>query len=211
MLELLYRTKKVIDNDDIDYNKKNESFLTNIDLSNNEIYIKNEGHIELLKNIFKKTTLNCMDISHILLGSNPVKNRIDNNNYKLKVEKIKKILEDDKNKLNSSARLLRKNEVTAKRLAQFNNEDMFNNLDVSEIINNKKAILPVYLREQARIIMNNEENADIRNQFIKDDNIDREQYKNIEDKLVNYITYRLVEKKIKEIKLAKSLAKIILI
>ena len=211
LLELLYRTKKVIDNDDIDYNKKNESFLTNIDLSNNEIYIKNEGHIELLKNIFKKTTLNCMDISHILLGSNPVKNRIDNNNYKLKVEKIKKILEDDKNKLNSSARLLRKNEVTAKRLAQFNNEDMFNNLDVSEIINNKKAILPVYLREQARIIMNNEENADIRNQFIKDDNIDREQYKNIEDKLVNYITYRLVEKKIKEIKLAKSLAKIILI
>ena len=56
--------------------------------------------------------------------------------------------------------------------------------------------------------MNNEENVDIRKQFIKDDNIDREQYKNIEDKLVNYITYRLVEKKIKEIKLAKSLAKI---
>lgn len=89
-LELLYRTKKIIDNDDIDYNRKNESFLTNIDLSNNEIYVKNEGHIELLKNIFKKTTVNCMDISHILLGSNPVKNRIDNNNYKLKVEKIKK-------------------------------------------------------------------------------------------------------------------------
>ena len=120
-------------------------------------------------------------------------------------------MEDDKIKLNSSARLLRKSEVTDKRLTQFNNEKMFNNLDVSEIINNKKAILPVYLRKQARIIMNNEENVDIRKQFIKDDNIGREQYKNIEDKLVNYITYRLVEKKIKEIKLAKSLAKIILI
>ena len=210
-LELLYRTKKIMDNGDIDYNRKNESFFTNLDLSNNEIYIKNEGHIELLKNIFKKTTLNCIDISHILLGLNPAKSKIGNNNYKLKIEEIKKILEDDKNKLNSSARLLRKNEVTAKRLAQFNNEDMFNNLDVSEIINNKKAILPVYLREQARIIMNNQENTDIRNQFIKDDNIDREKYKNIENKLVNYITYRISEKKIKEIKLAKSLAKIILI
>ena len=67
-------------------------------------------------------------------------------------------MEDDRNKLNSSARLLRKSEVTAKRLAQYNNEEMFNNLDVSEIINNKKAILPVYLKEQARIIMNNKEN-----------------------------------------------------
>ena len=210
-LELLYRTKKINNNVDIDYNRKNESFLTNIDLSNNEIYVKNEGHIELLKNIFKKTTLNCMDISHILLGSNPVKNRIDNNNYKLKVEKIRKILEDDKNKLNISARLLRKSEVTAKRLAQYNNDKVFDNLDVSEIINNKKAILPVYLKEQARIIMNNEENEDIRKQFIKDDGVDREQYKKIENKLVNYITYRLSEKKIKEIKLAKSLAKIILI
>lgn len=82
------------------------------------------------------------------------------------MKKLKKILEDDKNKLNNSARLLRKSEVTVQILAQYNNnEKMFNNLDVSEIINNKKAILPVYLKEQARIIMNNKENEDIRKQL----------------------------------------------
>ena len=34
-LKLLYRTKKIMDNGDIDCNRKNESFLTNLDLSNN--------------------------------------------------------------------------------------------------------------------------------------------------------------------------------
>ena len=36
------RTKKITDNGDIECNRKNESFLTNLDLSNNEIYVKNE-------------------------------------------------------------------------------------------------------------------------------------------------------------------------
>ena len=211
LLEILYRTKKIKDIDEADFIVNNESFLTNIDLSNNEIYIKNEGHIELLKKLITLTTLNCIDISHILLGLNPLKNRIDNNKYKSNIEKIHKKLEEDKNKINKEVKLLRKNEVTIKRLSQFNNDQIFNNLDISEIINNKKAILPVYLREQARIMMNNEENTELRKKFLINNKKDEDKFRNIENKLVNYITYKVSEKKIKEIKKAKASSKLILI
>ena len=212
-LRILYRTKKIKDKSDIDYNKINESFLTNIDLSNNEIYVKNVEHIELIKKIINQTTLNCIDISHILFGPNPNKNKLDNNcRYKRKIEQLKDNLENAKNKKNNEFKLLRKNEVNVKRLSKFKNEHIFNNLDeqISEIINNEKAVLPVYLRKQAENIMNDRNNEEIRKQFLKNNEVDNELYKNIENKLVNYMTYKASEKKMKEIKERKKLSKLIL-
>ena len=210
-LRILYMSKKI--NDNRDYNKNNECLLTNIDLSNNEIYIKNEEHIELLNKLMNITTLNCIDISHILLGSNPSKNQLDNNKYKNTIEKFKKNLEKNNNNLYKEIKHLRKYEVTFHRFSNLNNEIMLHNLDrqFSEIINNKKAILPVYQKEEARKIMDDEKNVEIRQQFLVDNHLDWEKYKETENKLVNYMKYKFSEKKIKEIKQIKKSKKLILI
>ena len=50
-----------------------ETSLTNLDLSNNDYFIKNSQQIKLLKKIIKETSLYCLDISHILKGSSPEK------------------------------------------------------------------------------------------------------------------------------------------
>ena len=71
ILKILYRTK-LIEDDDNNYND-DKIFLTNIDVSNNEIFTKNKFHIKLFDKIIRETTLNCIDISHVLLGPNPEK------------------------------------------------------------------------------------------------------------------------------------------
>ena len=73
-LRIIYRTKII--NDDLNNKnivKKNESSLLNLDLSNNNFMFKNSNHIKILTNIIKKSTLICLDFSHILYGRYPDK------------------------------------------------------------------------------------------------------------------------------------------
>ena len=210
-LRILYRTKKI--ENEIDYNKNNESFLTNIDLSNNSIYIKNVEHIELIEKIINQTTSNCIDISHILFGSNPNKNKLDNNcRYKRKIEQLKDNLENSKNNFKNEFKKLRKVEANVKRLSKFKNEHIFIDLEeqILEIINNKNSFLPIILKKHAGNIMNDRNNEEIRKLFLKNNEVDNELYKNIENKLVNYMIYKASEKKMKEIKERKKLSKLIL-
>ena len=210
-LRILYRTKKI--ENEIDYNKNNESFLTNIDLSNNSIYIKNVEHIELIEKIINQTTSNCIDISHILFGSNPNKNKLDNNcRYKRKIEQLKDNLENSKNNFKNEFKKLRKVEANVKRLSKFKNEHIFIDLEeqILEIINNKNSFLPIILKKHAGNIMNDRNNEEIRKLFLKNNEVDNELYKNIENKLVNYMIYKASEKKMKEIQERKKLSKLIL-
>ena len=91
-LSIISRTKLIKDKDKSNENCiiGDESFLTNLDLSNNVFNIKSPQHIALLTKLIEKTNLNCLDITHILYGSNPDKMpKIQQNlNYRKKVEEL---------------------------------------------------------------------------------------------------------------------------
>ena len=100
LIRLLYRTKIVKDEKESIYSIiADESYLTNLDLSNNELYLKNNIQIKLIIKLIKETSLNCLEISHILYGANPDRRRLqnDNLNYRKSVEELKKKLEENKN------------------------------------------------------------------------------------------------------------------
>ena len=75
-----------------------QSFLENLDLSNNFIINKNEEGIKLLNEIKNKTNLTCLDLSHILYGIDPNKfeKNDENKQYVNAVDKLKKEIEEDK-------------------------------------------------------------------------------------------------------------------
>ena len=94
-LRIINRTKIVknlVENNLTIPNK--ETSLTNLDLSNNDYFIKNSQQIKLLKKIIKETSLYCLDISHILKGSSPEKWKAneENKEYTNSVEDIQKYL-----------------------------------------------------------------------------------------------------------------------
>ena len=216
LLELLYRTKNIGDSNSInDNNFIVDSFLKNLDLSNNEPFIKNEFHIKLISKVIKQTTLHCIDFSHIIFGANPEKFKIDNNTYKKNVENLKKQIEKEKTYYTDEKKQIRPNEVEIKKYMKIKEEEKINILDtkIMEIINNPKAIYTVYLKEKARKLIN-DNNTEIRNIFFNNNNnniIDKKEYKNIENKIVEYMKLKRTEKVLEQLKETSKKRKLILI
>ena len=56
---------------------KEQSFLENLDLSDNPIINKNVKGVNLICELKNKTCLSCLDLSHILKGNDPEKFEMD--------------------------------------------------------------------------------------------------------------------------------------
>ena len=97
-LKIIYKTKlikHVKDKDDIITEKP---FLINLDMSHNDMISRNKNDIILFKKLINETTLKCLDISRILYGVDPTKNKIiAGNKYINAINDLKNDLEKDKN------------------------------------------------------------------------------------------------------------------
>lgn len=190
-LRIIYRTKIINKKKD---NKINEdSYLINLDLSNNEIVNKNQNYIVLLSKIIDETNLYCLDISHILFGPNPDKKDINQENvmYRKKVEELQKKLEKNKNEHLYLIKEKRKNEVDIRNNKNLENEKQLNDFDekINKIIVEKRAKFPVFLKDSAKNLIL--ENKNIFN--------DKNEHKNIQNKLVNYMILKRSQKAFNEI------------
>ena len=210
-LNILYRTI-LIKQDDNDDNEilADDSYLMNLDLSNNELMNKNQALIKLISKLFEKTTLYCLDISHILYGLSPEKRKITNDNakYRKGVDDLKNYLEKDKKIYNKVIKKIRDNEVDINRMKDENSEEMFNVLEqkeIEDIINDEKAKFPVFLKEKAYNIIKREEKDGLK------DIINENGIRNIEEKLVNYLTVKRSEKNLNEFIKIRKAKKLILI
>ena len=204
LLSIISRTKLIKDKENENPINGDESFLTNLDLSNNVFNIKTPQHIQLLTKLIEKTNLNCLDISHILYGPNPEKmQRIQQNlRYRTKVEALKNILEDDANKHFKRVRQLRENKIDQKNNEYLKDEKILNHYDdeINEIIKNERAKYTPFLKKAAKSLLNNDKNKEIQKS--------EEEYKKVKDNIVNYMIYKRsgnaiseLEKKIKQKKL----------
>lgn len=194
-LRILYRTKLIKENDES--SEQNDGpFLINLDLSNNELYTRNSSNMILLKTFLKETTLSCLDISHILYGSNPEKksSTSENQNYRKKVEEIKKGLEDDKKNYLKILKDIRINKVDINRKKYIeNDEEISNNVNeeqINDILSNKYSIFPLFLKREAKKFNRGKE---------------------FEDKLVNYLILRRSEEKLVELEKIRRDKKLIII
>ena len=202
------------DNDnDNDYDNEiigDEPYLINLDLSNNELMNKNQTLIKLILTLFKKTTLYCIDISHILYGPSPEKRKITNDNakYRKGVDDLKNFLEVDKKRYNKVIKDIRKDTVDINRLKDLESEKIFEVFDQKEIdviISDEKAKFPVFMKQKAAELLNNINNNDIK-EIIKEKG-----FQNIFGQLVNYLTVKRAEKELKELVKTRKAKKLILI
>ena len=207
LLAIINRTKLIGNKDDENHINLDELFLTNLDLSNNDFSIKKQQHIELLIKLIEKTNLHCLDISHILYDDNPYKLKKikDNVKYRTKVEELKKILEDNREKYIKNVSDLRKNKVDKKHNENLKDEKTLKKYDdeIYNIIENDKAIHQLFLRKEARKILNNEKNKEIRK--------NEEDFGKVEENLINYMIYKRAERNINKIEKEVKKKKLILI
>ena len=215
-LKIIYRTK-LINQDNMNIQNK-DSFLTNLDISNNNFLNKNSNHIKLLNNIINNTTLNCLDISHILYGLNPIKmkSNMRNEEYRNNIEALKINLFEKKQFNLRAIKELKKIKIDLKKLKNQENDNIFQNLngEINEIIKNKKAIFPIYLRENARKFIKDKNNVHIFKKIRENNNEDDNNIKkinNIEQNLVNFMMYKRRMKEFKEFEKVKKEKKLILL
>ena len=206
-LRLLYRTKIIKDNDNNNI-VADESYLTNIDLSNNELSNKNYIHIKLLTNIIKESSLNCLEISHILYGVNPDKRKVYNENikYRKNVEELKKYLDDKNLEYIKDIKKIRENTVDINYNKQLENDEelkIINKDDISTVIINEKAKYPVFLKKETKKLMN-KYFPDIKDK--KD-----EKYINLRNKIENYLVLKRAQKDLIELKEKEKANKLIII
>lgn len=204
LLMIINRTKLIGNKDDEDKINLDELFLTNLDLSSNEFSIKNPQHIELLTKIIEKTNLNCLDISHILYDSNPERfQKIQENlNYRMKVETLKKKLEDIREKYIDNVRELRNSNVNKSRIEiSKEEEDLLKKYDkdIDNVIKKDKAKYPVFLAKEAIKILDNENNEEL----IKDDRKFGEMIRKMKKYMMYKRAERTIDKNKKEIRKKK--------
>ena len=192
VLRIIYRTKMLNDGNIND----NQTYLMNLDISNNNIIFSNSKQIKLLTNIINTTSIKCLDISHTLYGENPDKMQFnkDNDSYKKNVDKLKAYLEKDKKKYMKTIKELKSKEIDIKRMKNEENEKTFKTLDkeINEIIKNKNANYFIYLMEKAKNLINEKKDEYFfENINEKGDDLDKkENQKKIERKLANYMMYK---------------------
>ena len=208
-LRIIYRTKIIEDNNKID----EDIILTNLDLSNSDLYIKNYKYISLLLEIIKKTGLYCLDISHILYGPSPNKKEIkqENKEYRKKVDELESYLKKDKEEYVKTMKEITNEKVNIKRYKSLEKEKVLTNLDVNEIINNKMAKQPVFLKQQAKNIIMSKKNKDITEEIFVNNIIDRNKYKIMHQKIENYMHLKRAEKNFKILEEKRKKKKLIII
>ena len=211
-LRILYRTKLIKKN----HKKKNSSIiikneniaLMNLDISNNEFPIKNKEQINLLNLIFNETSLLCLDMSHILYGSNPDKLKGENIEFKPVIDSIKSSFEKEKKAYSEGNRNLRKYQVNINKLKHIENEEFVKNYELDnnleEILSNPNCIYTTYLFSKALEILKHKE-EEVKN-VINEEN-KTTMMKNIKD----YFLLRVSEQKVKELERKRDKKKLILI
>ena len=210
-LRIIYRTKIIQDN----YNNKkkvdNKSFLTNLDLSDNKTFIINSTHIKFLTKIINESTLNCLDISRIIYGDKPNKNKItkEMQNYKKSVDELLNKLDKDKKNYTRVISELKSKNIDIKRLQNEEDKKTFKNLDdkINEIIKSEKAIFPIYLKKNAKILIKDE---NIQSININDTN-NKKDIKQIEQNLVNYMKLKRTIKDVEQLEEERKAKKLILL
>ena len=207
-IRLIYRTKIVKDEKERIYCIiADESYLTNLDLSNNELYLKNNIHIKLIIKLIKETSLNCLELSHIFYGANPDKRRLqnDNLNYRKSVDELKKKLEENKNLYYKVIKDIRVNTVDRDRNKNLEEEEKLKSIkkeDISTVLDNEKAKYPVFIKKECKKLAN---------KYFPDDMKDKEQSKEIRNKIENYLVLKRAEKNIKELEELEKAHKLVII
>ena len=224
ILNIVYRTKIIISNVEKAKLIDNKISLFNLDISNNDVFHINIEHIKLLIKIVEQTNLYCLDISHILYGPNPdsfFKNIIGNKiNYKKKVDILKSIIENDKKKYYEVINNIKSNEIDIKRLNYLENEELLKYFDIKEInniIKDQKSKLTIFLKQRAKEMILNLKENEINNKHIinkiynNDKKINKEEYKNIESKLVNYMILKRAKENLIQLNKNRDEKKLIII
>ena len=205
LLRIIYRTKLIKKEEE--KNLKGSPYLYNLDLSNNDCYNKNIDKIKLLKEAIEKTTLYCLDISHILYGKEPDNFRKDYDNvrYGEEIKSLTTELENHQKSYINNISNLNNNIVDKERTKHFEDEKLFKILDVNEIINDDKSKYPGFLKINAKELINN--NYELKKQI----NNSEDEYKKMEANLISYLTMKKAEKNIKELKIKIDENKMIII
>ena len=211
-LRILYRTKIINENKKQNIIIPNDTCsLINLDLSNNDFPIKNPEQIKLLDKIVKETSLYCLDICHILYGSNPDKWKETQLNIKYKncVDAIKKFLEKDKEEYGDVIKNIRINEVEMKNNKPLENEELIQKYikkdDVDKILKDPKAQYSGFLISEIKNIIKN--NDEIKNIIDEDDEI----YDDTVKKFQNFLILKRAEKNLDKLKKQKFKKKLIII
>ena len=219
-LRLIYRTKLITTKEEekakIDQNMRSDSNLNNLDISSNDYLNKNKDKIKLLDKCFKETTLYCLDLSHILYGPDPNKIfrkfKIENykkNEYEKLVEKLKARLDKDQENYEITIGEILSNEVDKEEISNLKRDNnKFKNFEneIIEIIKEKNAKYPIFLKEKAKkLISENKHIFDINNSFECQD------FKNIENELFDYMIYKRASEKLKKLIKKKREKKLIII
>ena len=194
-LKLLYRTKIIKDEKEFNniYLNNNKKFLSVFDLINNVQLIKSEYHAKLVYNLINQTTLNTIDISHILYGPNPYNYIIDNNNACKSVKIFEKYLKKEKNEFIKDIKKVKNIQIDINRLKKKKVEKIIDIPDeiIMKILNNKKAKFTIYLKEEARKLIKDNVNIN---------SIDKKELINIENKLADYMKLKRLEKEMEKLK-----------
>ena len=188
LLKIIYRTKLVKEKSNDTNIIKNDSCLINLDLSNNNILIKNADHINLIMKIIDETNLICLDISQIINKENN-----SNNEYTIKIEELVSTLKENKKRNIKKIKNLESNKVDLERFKNSENEIYFKVLDkeIIQIIKNKKSKYPVFLKVEAKKLITNNKHI-FKNIYINEI-IDDEKFIKIEEQLVEYMMKKRVE------------------
>ena len=192
---------------------REDSILYNLDLSINVCYNKNKDKLELLKQSIEDTTLYCLDISQILYNNFPgifKKCKL----YSDFMKNWNEELESNKKKYNKIIGDINFNEIDRKRIIKKignYNIDLFKEIDddIMDIIKNDKAKYILFLRKKAEELIN--ESDKIQNEIINNDENNKEKYKEIHSKLVDYMNLKRTDIALNELNEMKNEKKLILI
>ena len=213
LLKILYTTKLIkCDNENIE--NVQSYILKNVDLSNNEFLMKNSTQIDILDKILRETTAVCIDISRVILNNNPDKWKgSKENEFSKSVEKISNYLIQNKQEYDKAIKKILDCEVNIKRNKHLENDIILTKLqnEIKEIIQNERAIYPIFLRDEARKIIYNRKHEEITEKIFNDDEINVKELNNIENKIINYMILNRSKEKLDEYKEIKKSRKLILI
>jgi hypothetical protein len=210
-LKILYRTKLVLSKEEKSNNIiRGNSTLYNLDLSNNDYFIKNIDQVKLIEKIIDESTLFCIDLSHILYGNDPNKilNSNERNKYQEYVLEFKKSLDEKQKEYINTVEEINSYEVDVKKLNEFKKEEFYDQIEdeIEDIIKDEKSKYPIFFKEQAKkIIIENREFFD-KNKEYNNNNL-----KEIEKNLVDYLSLRRSKEYLLSLKEKKKVKKLIII
>jgi len=172
ILRIIYRTQLVLHKYESDQPViGHSSILGNLDLSDNYCRNRNTDQLYLLENIFNKTTLYSLDISHILAGANPIRfysqtQSQEIHEYKVKLDEIKQKLDNERESYGDTYEEINIFEINKKEVEDYIEEykkqiledkdfnqatlDYLTDRIEDDDLLNENAIFPLYLREKAK-------------------------------------------------------------